>query len=90
MESLVAGEKQGEVEITSAVAALERFLRVNQRRWFYGIGIALIDLKCEILHQVDYPHNFPHRVLPPEDEDSHQLLAKIDSGTVTRILITCR
>jgi hypothetical protein len=43
-----------------------------------GLGIALIDFKCEVLCQIDDSHNLLHRLLPPADEDSHQLLAKID------------
>jgi hypothetical protein len=43
-----------------------------------GLGIALIDFKCEVLDRVDDPRNFLHRLLPPADEDSAELLAKID------------
>ena len=43
-----------------------------------GLGIALVDFKCEVLDRIDDPHNLLHRLLPPADEGSSQLLAKID------------
>jgi hypothetical protein len=39
---------------------------------------ASIAAQCEVLDRVDDPHNFLHGLLPPADEESHQLLAKID------------
>jgi hypothetical protein len=45
---------------------------------FMGLGIALIDFKCEVLDRVDDPHNSLHRLLPPADEESPELLARID------------
>jgi hypothetical protein len=43
-----------------------------------GLGVALIDFKYEVLDRVDDPHNFLHRLMPPPDEESPELLAKID------------
>jgi hypothetical protein len=43
-----------------------------------GLGIAVVTFTGEIVDRVDDPRNFPHRLLPPADEDSDQLLAKVD------------
>jgi hypothetical protein len=43
-----------------------------------GSGIAVVDFKGETLDGDDDTQNFLHRLLPPSDEDSESLLAKID------------
>lgn len=43
-----------------------------------GLGVALINYKSDILERVGDPKNLLHKLLPPVDEDSDSLLAKID------------
>jgi len=43
-----------------------------------GISIALVDSKSDVIDRVDDEKNFLHKLLPPVDEDSQSLLAKID------------
>lgn len=43
-----------------------------------GLGIALVDFRGEILERVDDTKNFLHRLLPPADDESASVLAKID------------
>jgi hypothetical protein len=43
-----------------------------------GLGIALVDCNGQILDRVGDPRNFLHRLLPPADEESESLVAKID------------
>lgn len=43
-----------------------------------GLNIVVTDYRGEIFEKVDDPKNFLHRLLPPSDEESTSLLAKID------------
>jgi hypothetical protein len=43
-----------------------------------GLNVALVNYKCERLESVGDPKNFLHKLLPPVNEDSDSLLAKID------------
>jgi hypothetical protein len=43
-----------------------------------GLGIVLTDCNGKFLERVDDPKNFLHKLLPPGDEASESVLAKID------------
>ncbi len=43
-----------------------------------GLDIAIVNYRREVLGSIGDPKNFLHRLLPPEDENSDSLLAKID------------
>jgi len=43
-----------------------------------GLGIVLKDCNGESLERTDDPKNFLHKLLPPADEASDSVLAKID------------
>jgi hypothetical protein len=43
-----------------------------------GLNIVVTDYSGEIFEKVDDPKNLLHRLLPPSDEESAFLLAKID------------
>ena len=43
-----------------------------------GLNIVLVNYNGEKLESISDPKNFLHRALPPADEDSESLLAKID------------
>jgi hypothetical protein len=43
-----------------------------------GLGIVLTDCNGEPIERTDDPKNFLHKLLPPADEASDSVLAKID------------
>jgi hypothetical protein len=43
-----------------------------------GLNIALTDCNGEFIERIDDPKNFLHKLLPPADEASDSVLAKID------------
>src|SRR5437588_10612325 len=43
-----------------------------------GLSIVVTDYTGEVFERVDDPKNILHRLLPPSDEESSALLAKID------------
>lgn len=43
-----------------------------------GLNIVLIDFNGKPIESIDDPKNFLHRLLPPSDEASDSMLAKID------------
>jgi hypothetical protein len=43
-----------------------------------GLSVVRADYSGKVLERVDDPKNLLHRFLPPSDEDSGSLLAKID------------
>ena len=43
-----------------------------------GLGITIMDCNRKVLTTIDDPKNFLHRLLPPANEESESLLAKID------------
>jgi len=44
-----------------------------------GLNIVLTDCNGEFVERIDDPRNLLHRLLPPADEESESVLAKIDS-----------
>jgi hypothetical protein len=43
-----------------------------------GLNIVLTDCNGKLLERIDDPKNFLHKLLPPADEASESVLAKID------------
>jgi hypothetical protein len=51
-----------------------------------GLNIVLTDCNGELIESIDDPKNFLHKLLPPADEASESVLAKIDWYGDTRCI----